>query len=183
MPFTKLLPTSIDLAQNFAFTGTVSGAGGITEADQWRMTSDHSFSGTYFITANWERDDYNFSKIGTGLTESSGVFTFPSTGIYHIQTNYLYQPSGNDLTYAGGEIYVTTDNANYNADTEGYQFIYNGMSGSTEHATTTISTIFDVTDVSTHKIKIRATISNTGLLKGNTTINKTYITVVRLGDT
>ena len=28
MPFTKLLPTSIDLAQNFAFTGTVAGAGG-----------------------------------------------------------------------------------------------------------------------------------------------------------
>ena len=28
MPFTKLLPTSIDLAQNFAFTGSVSGAGG-----------------------------------------------------------------------------------------------------------------------------------------------------------
>ena len=28
MPFTKLLPTSIDLAQNFTFTGTVAGAGG-----------------------------------------------------------------------------------------------------------------------------------------------------------
>ena len=28
MAFTKLLPTSIDLAQNFAFTGSVSGAGG-----------------------------------------------------------------------------------------------------------------------------------------------------------
>ena len=28
MPFTKLLPTSIDLAQTFAFTGTVTGAGG-----------------------------------------------------------------------------------------------------------------------------------------------------------
>ena len=28
MPFTKLLPTSIDLAQNFTFTGTVTGAGG-----------------------------------------------------------------------------------------------------------------------------------------------------------
>jgi len=28
MPFTKLLPSSIDLAQNFAFTGTVTGAGG-----------------------------------------------------------------------------------------------------------------------------------------------------------
>ena len=29
MPFTKLLPTSIDLAQTFAFTGTVTGAGGV----------------------------------------------------------------------------------------------------------------------------------------------------------
>ena len=28
MPFTKLLPSSIDLAQNFTFTGTVAGAGG-----------------------------------------------------------------------------------------------------------------------------------------------------------
>ena len=28
MPFTKLLPTAIDLSQTFAFTGTVSGAGG-----------------------------------------------------------------------------------------------------------------------------------------------------------
>ena len=173
--------------QFLKFTGTTTlasaASGGITEADQWRMTSDHSFSGTYFITSNWERDDTNFTKIGTGLTESSGVFTFPSTGMYHIQTNFLYQPSGNDVTYAGGEIYTTPDNGTYTADTEGYQYIYNGMSGSTEHATTTISTIFDVTDVSTHKIKIRATISNTGLLKGSTTINKTYITVVRLGDT
>ena len=28
MPFTKLLPSSIDLAQNFTFTGTVAGSGG-----------------------------------------------------------------------------------------------------------------------------------------------------------
>jgi len=31
MPFTKLLPTSIDLAQNFTFTGSVSGAGKILQ--------------------------------------------------------------------------------------------------------------------------------------------------------
>ena len=164
-------------------TGATSFTAGITEADQWRLTSDHSFSGTYFITSNWERDDTNFSKIGTGLTESSGVFSFPSTGIYHIKTNFYYKASGNDVTYAGGEIYTTPDNGTYTADTEGYQFIYNGMSGDTEHSVTTISTIFDVTNVSTHKFKIRATISNTGLLKGSTTINKTYVTVFRLGDT
>ena len=162
---------------------SIDGSLGITEADQWRLTSNHSFSGTYFITSNWERDDTNFSKIGTGLTESSGVFSFPSTGIYHIKTNFYYKASGNDVTYAGGEIYTTPDNGTYTADTEGYQFIYNGMSGDVEHSVTTISTIFDVTNVSTHKIKLRATISNTGLLKGSTTINKTFITVIRLGDT
>ena len=50
MPFTKLLPTSIDLAQTFAFTGTVTGAGGgkvlqvlNTTRDQSSSTSSSSF--------------------------------------------------------------------------------------------------------------------------------------------
>ena len=163
-------------------TGATSFTAGITEVDSFRLNDDESVDGTTFLD-DYERDDSNFSKIGTGLTESSGVFSFPSTGIYHIKTNFYYKASGNDVTYAGGEIYTTPDNGTYTADTEGYQFIYNGMSGDTEHSVTTISTIFDVTDVSTHKFKIRATISNTGLLGGDTTINKTFITVIRLGDT
>ena len=184
MPISKIDASSLGGTALSSSITTASGLSlGITEADQWRLTSNHSFSGTYFITSNWERDDTNFSKIGTGLTESSGVFSFPSTGIYHIKTNFYYKASGNDVTYAGGEIYTTPDNGTYTADTEGYQFIYNGMSGDTEHSVTTISTIFDVTNVSTHKFKIRATISNTGLLGGDTTINKTFITVIRLGDT
>ena len=39
MPFTKLLPSSIDLAQTFAFTGTVTGAGGTFKQIQ---TGEHS---------------------------------------------------------------------------------------------------------------------------------------------
>ena len=163
-------------------TGATSFTAGITEVDSFRLNDDESVDGTTFLD-DYERDDSNFSKIGTGLTESSGVFSFPSTGIYHIKTNFYYKASGNDVTYAGGEIYTTPDNGTYTADTEGYQFIYNGMSGDTEHSVATISTIFDVTNLSTHKFKIRATISNTGLLGGDTTINKTFITVIRLGDT
>ena len=62
-------------------SGFVNG-GGVTEADQWRVTSDFSPAG--FVTANWERNDTNFDKIGTGMSESSGVFTFASTGIYSV---------------------------------------------------------------------------------------------------
>ena len=87
MALIKTRSRGINLADDFAFTGTITGAGGVTEADQWRLTSDHSFSGTYFITSNWERDDTNFTKIGTGLTESSGVFTFASTAAENIETD------------------------------------------------------------------------------------------------
>jgi hypothetical protein len=61
---------------------------GITEADQWRITSN--FSGDAVpIASNWERNDTDFSKIGTGLTESSGIFSFPSTGIYLVMAEWV----------------------------------------------------------------------------------------------
>ena len=61
--------------------------GGITEADQWRLNADSNTGSNAFVTANWERNDTSgFSKIGTGLSESSGVFSFASTGIYLITT-------------------------------------------------------------------------------------------------
>ena len=55
---------------------------GITEYDIWRISS--GFTGDANpVTSNLERcDDTGFEKIGTGMSESSGVFTFPSTGKY-----------------------------------------------------------------------------------------------------
>ena len=49
---------------------------GISMADKWRITSNFSGS-TEPVTSNWERNDTNYDKIGTGMPESSGVFTFP----------------------------------------------------------------------------------------------------------
>ena len=59
---------------------------GITEADQWRYTTDLSIgSGDIDLTSNLERIDTSGQQIlGTGMTESSGIFTFPSTGIWYI---------------------------------------------------------------------------------------------------
>jgi len=57
----------------------------IAEADMFRLTSDTSNGANADVTANLERvDDATFSKIGTGMTESSGIFTFPSTGLYQV---------------------------------------------------------------------------------------------------
>jgi hypothetical protein len=60
-------------------------ANGITMADQWRLTTTTNSGSDADITTNWERaDNDNWSGIGTGLTESSGIFSFPQTGIYLI---------------------------------------------------------------------------------------------------
>ena len=64
----------------------------ITEVDQWRVTASFTTDDADPIGANWERTDTNFTKIGTGMTESSGVFTFPSTGIWRVDFgSYQYQ--------------------------------------------------------------------------------------------
>ena len=58
-------------------SGLVSG---ITMADIWRVTGGFNTSGGD-ITTNWERaDTVQYGTIGTGLTESSGIFSFPQTG-------------------------------------------------------------------------------------------------------
>src|SRR5210317_502917 len=56
---------------------------GITMADQWRLTTN--LTGDQDPITNLERPDESyFAKIGTGMTESSGIFSFPSTGLYLI---------------------------------------------------------------------------------------------------
>ncbi len=56
-------------------------------ADQWRMTATKTVSGgDSVITADWEQvDTGGQGTLGSALTQSSGIFTFPSTGIYYIQ--------------------------------------------------------------------------------------------------
>ena len=56
------------------------GGGGITMSDNWRVTT--SFTGNADpIASNWERNDTapSLSYLGSQMTESSGIFSFPVT--------------------------------------------------------------------------------------------------------
>ena len=97
MALTRLGPNqSINLTSNVTGTlpianggtnltsGFVNG-GGVTEADQWRLTSGFN-SNQDPISSNLERnDDGTFGKVGTGLSVSSGIWTFPSTGVWLVR--------------------------------------------------------------------------------------------------
>ena len=63
---------------------------GITMADKWHLTSNYNISNAnvyYQIDSGWQKGTaagYNTGSLGSAMTESSGLFTFPSTGIYYI---------------------------------------------------------------------------------------------------
>ena len=59
-----------------------SPSSGLAMADQWRRTATLNTSNAEnFITTDWARvSGGGFGTLGTGMSESGGIFTFPSTG-------------------------------------------------------------------------------------------------------
>tara|TARA_B100000123_G_scaffold144042_1_gene106377 strand:+ start:524 stop:1162 length:639 start_codon:yes stop_codon:yes gene_type:complete len=180
------LPQSDGSADTFLKTdgsGNLSFAavGGITMADQWRVTSDFNVTSFAFITSNWERNDSTgYGKIGTGMSESSGEFSFPSTGIYLVRIVISWYASGGGVNYNRVSIQTTTDNSTYASRA----FSWSGVESSSQYNNMTAEILFDVTDVSTHKVKFQMGASNTRpIVKGGTDDNRSYATFIRLGDT
>ena len=170
--------------QFLKFTGTTTIAsaagGGITEIDQWRITANHSGVGD--ITANWERVDTDgFSKIGTGMSQSSGIFTFPGTGVWSIQFITMPFSSGEGSAYIQTALKTTVDNSSY--DTASRSYTNHFESGAYSNGNSYF--IFDVTNTSTHKCKFSLDQNEAGTpaFQGNTGINSTFATFLRLGDT
>jgi hypothetical protein len=180
MAFTLLKPDGIDLSQTFAFTGDVTGAGGgITESDTWRITT--SFQGnTVPITANWERDDtYLNSNMGTGMTESSGVFSFPSTGVYQIDFRLQFSSGGTDNDYILGKIELTQNNSAFNIISQQYSAIKNNSAYGGMSATA----VKRITDVSNQKINFgTSSQDNNHYVQGNSNANYSYAVFTKLGD-
>lgn len=90
--------------------GTNSTTGyGVVETDSYRISSDVTGDKSPFTT--WERaDDVPFSKSGTGITQNTGVFTFPSTGHYFIMFQWSASCSADDDSTAY-KIEATTNNS------------------------------------------------------------------------
>ena len=153
-------------------------AGGITQADQWRITADVT-SNTNPISSNLERvDGTAFNYIGTGMSVSSGTWTFPSTGIYHVAFTVRGYMSTSDT--ASGFIEATTDNSSYNRVAEATW----GQSGSSRSNTATCETFVDVTDTANVKVRFgTGSMASGTVLESDTNYNRTCFTFIRLGDT
>ena len=167
-----------------AETGTVATTNGITEADMWRLSSSYT-GGTTDLTTNWERvDDSEFARIGTGMTESSGIFTFPSTGIYRIEF-YMGLSLNGSCRGLFAQIYLTTDNSTYYSKAFGRTYV-SRVNSNVTHSSCDTTYTFDVTNTSTHKVKFNYTADDgeTGVtIRGDTAQNNTFVVFTKLGDT
>jgi len=152
---------------------------GITMADQWRLTTNFTGDANP-ISSNLERvDTAGQGTLGTGMTESSGVFTFPSTGIYLVQFNHMLQFKDGNALARTAAIQVTTNNSTY---TVVAQIERNGLDEG--YDTRSGLTLIDVTDTANVKVSFKTlNMSANDITVGQTTRNDTYFTFIRLGDT
>ena len=156
---------------------------GITMADQWRTYNTQAISGNTATTVtSWERNDNTFAGIGSAMNESSGVFTFPTTGIYLVTYHFTFWDT------SGNNRYITARMKYNNVYMSQPYTSLTYVSGETfENLGSRV--ILDVTDTS-HELFFSVVSENTFQVAGNNwagvgneNVNTCDVTFIRLGDT
>ena len=166
-----------------AVTSTKStGLGGLAMADEWRVDADMGETNNAVLN-QWERNDTNFSGIGTGMTESSGVFTFPATGIYKVEFNAISRRAANQaLPYVRYWLRLSTDSgSNFSSVAMGSSQM--GTGGDNQECFCAGTAIIDVTNASTFRLDLYVSASTHVRPLYGSTINHTTLTFLKLGET
>lgn len=185
-----------DGSGNLGWTTIATPAGeGTTHISQWRQNANSTIQ-TYanagnaytILTANWEKADntngIEFTNLGTDLTQSSGVFSYPATGIWRIDFQ-LQWANSSSVTVTECYAYIEATND------DGTDWLPIGDGGNAVDAgtgtawlTSTSHAIQDVEDVGQDKVRFKSVAgTNNATLIASTNMNNTYVTFTRLCDT
>ena len=135
-------------------TGRVA-MGNTTEIDMWFLPSDVTSDAT--ITA-WTRANYTgYAKAGTGMTHNSGIFTFPSTGLYRVSFSFRVETNTSDTSFGAILEFSTNTGSSFTEINAAFE---NRSSNSSCH----IQALLNITNISTHQVRFVAT----GLASGST---------------
>ena len=184
--WTLTLPSTVPSVSGQALVATTAGVaswttlstGGLSNASTWRLVTD--FTGDASPILNWEEADTDgAARVGDAMTESSGIFTFPNTGIWEII--FIWQGRGSTSNlYNYAYIKTTVNNSSYLTATR----TSNNTPGANADAVSVSHFIFDVTDTTTHKVRFDIDVSNAGCTtQGDTDHNVTHVVFKQLGTT
>jgi len=161
---------------------------GITEADTWFLTS--SFNGDVDpISNNLSRLTlHGVNYLGTGMSVSSGVWTFPSTGFWRITVKFRStRASGTQSQWQRIFIKSTVNNSAYNPIAIADSNYFDNYSASARNVSGSASIIFDCTNTSTHKIKFATGVQdnsgNSNQFIGSSSEAITTFEFIKLADT
>ena len=157
-----------------------------THIDIWRVTSDMSLSSGNYITSNWSRapqssaEDQLTALKGAQVTESSGVFTFPTTGIWQIMFQIEIYKNGACRWFEAGMMGTVDNFSSERVLATGYASLFS--SGANTHASARTSTFYKVSDVSNNKIKFRTNMATGVTNESSLTSNNTWVEFVRVSE-
>ena len=153
--------------------------GGIEVADNWRLSANYTIdSSETDLDSNWERvDTTGQGFIGTAMSQSSGLFTFPSTGIYFISFDIQYY--GADNNDYGRAVIVHNNGSGTKTHLTDNRAHYMDQERISVHA----HTLFDCQNTSTDKIEFFGGGNRSSTVSGSTNKNETNVVFIRLGDT
>ena len=125
-------------------------AAGVQDFDRWHLTADTT-GNTNPIQNNWSRwTAHGGTGTVTFASPSSGIWTFPSTGFWHIDWFGMFQVDNKAERGCNFYLYATTSNST--------QLFVTAAESSAHDSSAVTKTwsrctyVFDVTDVSTHKV-------------------------------
>ena len=158
-------------------------ASGVTEVDNWRQTANADTAGAD-LTSGWERADGTLqNKLGTGMSESSGIFTFPSTGFWRVDFHLEWRKSNDAIRYGQGIIMATANNGGAWTYLTYSSAHLGSDDNSTAYTMSHACTFLDITDTSNHKVKFNVSVSETINMLGNSDSDRTHALFTKLAET
>ena len=149
--------------------------------DQWVVESDESVSNT--VLTNWTRSSLSdAAPYLTGMSHSSGIFTFPKTGVYRIDFRFGYYKS-DDRRYVGALIELSSNSGgSYIEVGRSYTHLYDVDSNNTFN-TSIVNGHIDVQDASTYRVRFKAFGQNDITIYGANDDVRTTVMFERIANT
>ena len=150
---------------------------GITALNVWYLTSD--FSGNSDPVQNWAKysDKGNTGGFGSDMTESSGIWTFPSTGFWQVHCQAYAWGSTSTASYSIHSVISTDSGSNYGTNPRRSFSNIPNLSG-TWYGQNSNTFYYDVTNISTTRLKVVVDGSPPNINTGGT-----FVRFIRLADT
>ena len=150
--------------------------------DQWVIENDTSIT-TQTTLTSWTRSSLSdAAPYLTGMSHSSGVFTFPKTGVYRVDFRFGYYKAA-DRRYVGALISLSTNSGSSFFDLgRNYTHLYYTGSSAT-YNNSSVYTHVDVQNVSTYRMKFQIVPENAINLYGANDDTRTMVTFNRIANT